>query len=274
METKNAYLEAFSSTCAILLSFAIVGTVAPAEAGIVTADSQAWVNDGLTGEVGANYRSFDVKAVKQERRIREIVVPPTPDRVIEVDGTHVTIPGTPATTRQETFFVNTPFTKRITGLNGAGKVSGRISSDVLLSIGYDQNLNASASVKNGTLVGTVGSTFNGQLFGTVALSPFKNVALFADMRRSQTSYGTQLQLGDTNVHYAYSPATQGHSIGLAFEIGSRPTTRDSNVSNTRPFSAVENVLVPPAPCKNGEIPISQGSGFYCLPGEGAVKGRG
>lgn len=198
--------ESMSVLAVILGCFALAGSVTAekAEAGVVTADSTAWTNDGLTGEIGLDYRAFDIK------RSRTVHIPAV------MEHGQVIVPARD---------IKVPFTVRPSGLSGSGKVSGRLGSDVLVGIGYGGKLYGYTAVKNGGLVGSIGGTaFNSdrsQLFGSVAFSPIKNTAVFADFRQSQTSYGVQQQLGNAFVYGAYSPNTNGYAAGIGLEIGSR-----------------------------------------------------
>lgn len=244
------------SLAAILGMFAAAGTVTTdikkADAGTVTADSKAWTNDGLTGEVGIDYRSFDVKRstiIRTPVSVSHGVVVPASIRIV-------------------------PVTSRVNNLNDSGKISGRVSSDILLSVGYAGKLYGSSSVKNGNLVGTIGSTaFNNgerpQMFGSIAYSPIKNTAVVVDFRRGQTSYGLQQQVGDAYIYGAYSPSTNGYAAGIGLEVGgnapvakapSCPATYDLRDGGcikkiAAPVRQVDTVVpLPPAPPK-GEFGI-------------------
>lgn len=226
----------------ILCLFVAAGTITAtdakkAEAGVPTADSSAWANDGLTGEIGLDYRTYNKPAVRTETRTRNVIdtlaytLPPIP---AYVDDHGVHIPEVPArhveaTYKAENYHVSTPFTQRINNTSGSGKISGRpFGPDVLVGIGYGGKLYGYTAIKNGNLVGSVGATafnFNPpQVFGSIAYSPIKNTAVFADFRQGQTSYGLQQQMGDAYVYGAYSPKTNGYAVGIGLEIGSKGET--------------------------------------------------
>lgn len=227
---RNArqFRQSMFSLAAIIGAFAVAGSIAsPADAGVVTADSKAWTNSGLTGEVGVDYRSFEQTKTRTETRTREVkVVVPATAATYDEHGVELTA-ATPEYTaiRHQIYHVTVPFTQRNSGLQGTGKVSGRISSDVLLSVGYGGSLYGSTSVKNGKLVGTLGTTLFGtnrpQLFGTVAYGVAPNLSAIADFRQGQSSYGAQYQMGNSHLYGAYSPATKGYSFGYGLEVGSR-----------------------------------------------------
>lgn len=222
--------ETASLTATILTAIAAC-SAAPADAGVVTSDTRAWVNEGVTVGVGETFRQYQIPAVRQEQRTREVVVPavaaydiPAYDR----DGIHypaVHVPAVAATTRHETFNVAVPFKKTINGYATYGSLATKLAPNLLVTLTQDRSLSGQVSYRSGSVTVSGGSDVRGNLSVTLAISPTKDLALFVDQRFGQTSYGTQFQLGNSNVHYAYAPASNGHSIGIGFEIGQEPAAK-------------------------------------------------
>jgi hypothetical protein len=250
--------QSFYSLSAILGMFLAAGTVAPADAGVVTSDSPAWKNQGATVELGTSYRSFERAGTRKETRVREVPV------AAVYDEHHVLV--TPATTRHERYTVTLPTLNRFNSGSGNVTVMGRpFGSDFLAGVGYDQTINGNGSlygqgsIRNGRLVGTLGSTLNGKLSGTVAYTLVPNVATFVDFRNGGNAYGAQYQAGDVAVFGACSPV--GYSFGISAALGSTPAATKAAPRVNAPAPLLSPVKTAPAPLL---VPVN--SDF--------VKGRG
>lgn len=211
----------------IALTFALIlSSLTPAFAGVPTADSTAWTNDGFTIEAGTDYRTFDVKGVKTTH-------------IPEVIGEH----GKVITPARD---IKTAFTKNFNNRVLSGKVSTKLSSDVLIGVGYGGNIYGYTAVKNGNLVGSIGGTsFNAgkpEVFGSVAYSPIKNTAVFVDFRKGQTSYGVQQQMGNTFVYGSYSPNINGYAAGIGVELGGQSTKQAVDEVLSWPVPAPDTVI--------------------------------
>jgi hypothetical protein len=216
MKTKT--ISAFSFT-SLLLSPAI------AQANSITADSKAWVNDGLTVEVGASQRQYNMSGIKPVHKVREVHVPSVPAYSYhDAHGREVHVPEVLGYSYHENYTVYEKTTKSVSLLSGNAKVVGKINSNVIIGACIDNRLYATAAVKVSNLVGSGSVNSAGQYSATLAYSPFKNVALIAHSQKDFTAFGTQIQIGDTSVQVAYAPTVQGWSFGVGQEISTKQPT--------------------------------------------------
>jgi hypothetical protein len=227
MKTKT--ISALSFT-ALLLSPAI------AQANSITSDSKAWGSNGLTVEVGASQRQFNVSGVKPVNKVREVHVPSVPAYTYhDAHGREVTVPEVPGYSYHESYTVYENFTKSVGRLSGNAKVVGKIAPGVIIGAGIDNRLYATAAVKVDSLVGSGSVNTAGQYSATLAYSPFKNVALIAHNQKEFTAFGTQVQLGSTSVQVTYAPAVQGWSFGIGQEVSTKqPTFQATKIEDVEP----------------------------------------
>jgi hypothetical protein len=190
----------------------LLATASLASANSLTADSPEFKYD-QTLELGATQRQYEIKGVKKETRIREVHVP-----AVMEHGKIVT----PATTRHESYVVVVPFTKQIGSFSGNGRVSQRVGSDFVASLGFDSKVYAGAALRNGLLVGSGTINSSGQYTATLAYSPTPGVALVVHNQKQFTAYGGQIQLGDASVQVSYAPAVNGYSFGFAQSFNLAP----------------------------------------------------
>jgi hypothetical protein len=226
MKTKTISALSFIS---LLLSPAI------AQANSITADSKSWENDGLTVEVGASQRQFNVSGIKPVNKVREVHVPAIEAYTYhDAHGREVFVPKVEGYSYHETYTVYEKFTKSVGRLSGNAKVVGKIAPGVILGTGIDNRLYATAAVKVDSLVGSGSINTTGQYSATLAYSPFKNVALIAHNQKEFTAFGTQVQLGGTSIQIAYAPAVQGWSFGIGQEVSTKtPTFQATKIENTK-----------------------------------------
>jgi hypothetical protein len=216
MKTKTISALSFAS---LLLSPAI------AQANSITSDSKAWDNDGLTVEVGASQRQFNVSGIKPVNKVREVHVPSVPAYSYhDAHGREVHVPEVLGYSYHENYTVYEKITKSVSLLSSNAKVVGKISPNVIIGAGFDNRLYATAAVKVDSLVGSGSVNSAGRYSATLAYSPFKNVALVAHNQKEFTAFGTQIQIGDTSVQIAYAPAVQGWSFGIGQEVSTKQPT--------------------------------------------------
>jgi hypothetical protein len=233
-QMNSKTISAISFT-AILLSPAI------AQANSITADSKAWTNDGLTLEVGASQRQFEVSGIKPVHKVREVHVPAIEAYCyINAHGQEIYVPRVEGYTYHENYTVYENFTKQVGKASANAKVTGRLGNDVLLGVGYDSHLYATGGIRNGSLVASTGLNTSGSYFGTLAYSPIKNLAVIAHAQKEFTAYGLQTQLGNTSFQVAYAPSVKGWSFGVGQEIGSK----SEPTFNLQPVPEMVKALVP------------------------------
>jgi hypothetical protein len=226
MSTKNAKLIQDCQLLASVLGlFLVAGSAAPADANTITADSAAWGNDGLTVEVGASQRQFNVTEIKPVHKVRDVVLPAVPGYTThDANGLEVVVPEVPAITIQEKYTAYEKFTKNVGQLSGNAKVVGKVAPGFIIGAGIDNRLYSTAAVKIDNLVASGSINTAGRYTATLAYSPFKNVALVVGNQREFTSFGTQVQLGNTSIQVSYAPAVQGWSFGIGQEVATKQPT--------------------------------------------------
>lgn len=221
-----------NTTKAFLTSIALVGLSATAaSANVVTADSIAWENDS-TLEVGASFRSYDHPVHK----VREVHVPAVKDcqgRIIS---------------HAYSYHQNYTVLQNFQTTTGNGKISKKIGSDFLTSIGYDSKAYGAATVRNGNLTGTTGVNTDGKVYGSIAFSPVKNIALIYHAQSNVSAIGAQVQIGSTSIMGAYNTNGGGYSIGLGQEVGlsgKTPTFRLQPVASAEIKTGGEVIVITP-----------------------------
>jgi hypothetical protein len=228
------------SSISLLISPAI------AQANSITSDSKAWTNEGLTIEVGASQRQFNVSGVKPVNKVREVHVPSVPAYTYhDAHGREVHVPEVPGYNYHENYTVYEAVTKNIGRLSGNAKFTGKVTPGIIVGAGIDNRFYLTTAVKIDNLVASGGINTAGSHHATLAYSPVKNVALIAHNQKEFTAFGTH-----TSVQVTYAPAVQGWSFG----IGSEVSTRQPTFQATKIEEIVPETSTPKPPLLNMSTP--------------------
>jgi hypothetical protein len=121
----------------------------------------------------------------------------------------------------DSFTTTSTVSEATTRVLNSQRANIRVAPGTLATISHNNGeVSIGGAVKvNNLVAASAGVSLNGDINGSVAVSPVKNLALYAEYVNQGANYGVQYQAGDVAIQAYTRPDAQAYGVGVAINFG-------------------------------------------------------